>query len=125
MTGNKEAMPDDVSPVDIAVMRQMFHNNATLVSKFALKFIEVANSTLIEMRLAQAEKDLSALGRLGHKLKSSARTIGASGFAELCEALEKAGLDDNWDEAELLLTKIPPALDRITQQFRNEFGEAS
>ena len=118
-------MPDDVSPVDIAVMRQMFHNNATLVSKFALKFIEVANSTLIEMRLAQAEKDLSALGRLGHKLKSSARTIGASGFAELCEALEKAGLDNNWDEAELLLTKIPPALDRITQQFRNEFGEVS
>lgn len=125
MTGREEAMPDEQLPVDIAVMRQMFHNNDTLVSKFALKFIEVADSTLSEMKLAQTAKDLPTLGRLGHKLKSSARTIGASSFAELCEALEKAGLDNNGDEAELLLTKIPPLLDRIIQQFRNEFGEFS
>lgn len=118
-------MPDEQLPVDIAVMRQMFHGNDTLVSKFALKFIEVADSTLSEMKLAQTAKDLPTLGRLGHKLKSSARTIGASSFAELCEALEKAGLDNNWDEAELLLTKIPSLLDRIIQQFRNEFGEFS
>jgi len=125
VTGKEEATPDEQLPVDIAVMRQMFHDNDTLVSKFALKFIEVADSTLSEMKLAQTAKDLPALGRLGHKLKSSARTIGASSFAELCEALEKAGLDNNWNEAELLLTKIPSLLDRIIQQFRNEFGEFS
>lgn len=125
MTGKEESIPDEPLPVDIAVMRQLFHNNSTLVCKFALKFIEVANSTLSEMKLAQVEKDLPALGRLGHKLKSSARTIGASGFAELCEALEKAGRDNDWDEAELLLTKIPFLLERITQQFKKEFGEVS
>ncbi|MBX3615661.1 MAG: Hpt domain-containing protein [Nitrosomonas sp.] len=106
-------------------MRQMFHNNSALVCKFALKFIEVANSTLAEMKQAQAEKDLPALGRLGHKLKSSAKTIGAAGFAELCEALEKAGCDNDWNEAEVLLIKIPLLLDRITRQFQKEFGEIS
>ncbi|MXS76540.1 response regulator [Nitrosomonas sp. JL21] len=108
-------------PVDISVLHQMFHNNATLVRKFGLKFVEVANDTLAEMNLAQAEKDLPALGRLGHKLKSSARTIGASSFADLCEKLEKANLNNNWSNAESLLKQIPVLLTQITQQLEQEF----
>lgn len=115
--------PEAPLPVDISVMSQMFHNNAALVRKFGLKFIEVANDTLMEMKAAQAEKDLLALGRLGHKLKSSARTIGAADFADLCEALETAGVNNNWSDAESLLTKIPPLLERITQQLENEFSK--
>ena len=118
----KGLLPDE-PPVDIAVMRQMFHNNSALVRKFGLKFIEVANDTLAEMKTAHIEKDLPALGRLGHKLKSSARTIGASSFADLCEALEKAGINNNWSDAELLLAKIPPLLQRITQQLESEFSK--
>ncbi|MGV8711240.1 MAG: response regulator [Nitrosomonas sp.] len=108
-------------PVDISVLHRMFHNNATLVRKFGLKFVEVANDTLAEMNVAQAEKDLPALGRLGHKLKSSARTIGASSFADLCEKLEKANLNNNWSNAESLLKQIPVVLTQITQQLEQEF----
>ncbi|MDE2387796.1 MAG: Hpt domain-containing protein [Betaproteobacteria bacterium] len=106
-------------------MLRMFHNNPVLVRKFGLKFIEVATGTLVEMRAAQAGKDLLALGRLGHKLKSSARMIGASGFADLCEALERAGANNSWFDAELLMTKIPLLLERITQQLENELSKLS
>lgn len=119
------SFPDESSPVDIAVMRRMFHNNSALVRKFGLKFIEVATDTLVKMKTAQAGKDLLTLGRLGHKLKSSARTIGASGFADLCEALEKAGIDNNWSGAESLMNEIPLLLERITQQLENEFSRMS
>lgn len=111
--------------VDIAVLRQMFHNNNALVRKFGLKFIEVASDTLAEMKEAQAKKDLAELGRLGHKLKSSARTIGASSFADLCEGLEMANAGNDWSGAESLLEKIPPLLESITQQLANEFSEMS
>ncbi|WP_156797123.1 Hpt domain-containing protein [Nitrosomonas sp. Is79A3] len=111
--------------VDIAVLRQMFHNNNALVRKFGLKFIEVASDTLAEMKEAQAKKDLAELGRLGHKLKSSARTIGALSFADLCEGLEKANTGNDWSGAESLLEKIPPLLESITQQLANEFSEMS
>jgi HPt (histidine-containing phosphotransfer) domain-containing protein len=117
--------PDASLPVDIAVMRRMFHDNPALVRKFGLKFIEVATDTFVEMRTAQAEKDLLALGRLGHKLKSSARTIGASGFADLCEALEKAGADNDWPSAESQMAEIPLLLERITRQLENEFSKIS
>ena len=121
----EELLPDASLPVDIAKMRLMFHDNSVLVRKFGLKFIEVANDTLSEMEVAQTEKNLPALGRLGHKLKSSARTIGALSFADLCEALERASANNNWPDAETLLAKIPLLLKRITQQLENEFNELS
>ena len=127
MTERVEKTPLRAEPVavDMAVLRQMFHNNNALVRKFGLKFIEVANDTLAEMKEAQSKKDLPTLGRLGHKLKSSARTIGASSFADLCEGLEKANTDSNWSDAESLLEKIPSLLEKITQQLENEFSEMS
>lgn len=122
-----EKVPLRAEPVavDMAALRQMFHNNNALVRKFGLKFIEVANDTLAEMKEAQSKKDLAELGRLGHKLKSSARTIGASSFADLCEGLEKANTGNDWSDAESLLEKIPSLLEKITQQLENEFSEMS
>ncbi|MEK7709080.1 MAG: Hpt domain-containing protein [Pseudomonadota bacterium] len=127
MTERVEKAPlrEEPAAVDMAALRQMFHNNNALVRKFGLKFIEVANDTLAEMKEAQSKKDLAELGRLGHKLKSSARTIGASSFADLCEGLEKANNDSNWSDAESLLEKIPSLLEKITQQLENEFSEMS
>ena len=127
MTKRVEKAPLRAEPVavDMAALRQMFHNNNALVRKFGLKFIEVANDTLAEMKEAQSKKDLAELGRLGHKLKSSARTIGASSFADLCEGLEKANTGNDWSDAESLLEKIPSLLEKITQQLENEFSEMS
>ena len=127
MTEQVEKAPLREEPVavDMAALRQMFHNNDALVRKFGLKFIEVANDTLAEMKEAQSKKDLAELGRLGHKLKSSARTIGASSFADLCEGLEKANTGNDWSDAESLLEKIPSLLEKITQQLENEFSEMS
>ena len=121
----KELSLDTSLPVDIAKMRQMFHDNSVLVQKFCLKFIEVAHNTLSEMEVAQVERDLPALGRLGHKLKSSARTIGALSFADICEALEKASANNNWFGAESLLIKIRPLLKQITEQLENELSQLS
>ena len=121
----KASLREEPVAVDMAALRQMFHNNNALVRKFGLKFIEVANDTLAEMKEAQSKKDLAELGRLGHKLKSSARTIGASSFADLCEGLEKANTGNDWSDAESLLEKIPSLLEKITQQLENEFSEMS
>lgn len=121
----KESLPDTSLPVDIVRMRQMFHDNSVLVQKFCLKFIEVANNTLSEMEVAQGERDLPALGRLGHKLKSSARTIGALSFANICEALEKASANNNWFDAESLMVKIRLLLKQITEQLENELSQLS
>jgi len=118
-----EAPIEHSQPVDISAMHRMFHNNAVLVRKFGLKFIEIANSVLAEMQIAQVKNDLPMLGRLGHKLKSSARTIGAASFADLCESLEKTAVNNDRSGAELVLPKITTLLEQITQQLEREFNE--
>lgn len=117
----KGSLPDEPLPVDIAILQQMFHNNTALVRKFGLKFIEVANDTMAEMKAAQADKALPEPSRLGHKLKSSARTIGALSFADLCEDLERAGINNNWSDAESSLVVIPAVLEQIARQLEKEF----
>jgi len=110
-------------PVDMSVLNKAFHHDGDLVSKFANKFIQVANETLLEMKAAKIKHDLATLGGLGHKLKSSARTIGAIGFADLCDRLEAASKNNNWPEAQTLMTQIPLLLERVTQQLEQEIGD--
>ena len=113
----------ELPPIDMKVLYQMFHHNTALVHKFGLKFIEVASSTLAEMQAARANRDLPTLNHLGHKLKSSARAIGALSFADLCENLEKTNTNNNWADAELLLIKIETVLAQISQQLKQEFND--
>lgn len=118
----KERAPVEKPPLDITALYRMFHNNTALVHKIGHLFIDVAHDTLSEMQIAQANKDLSTLSHLGHKLKSSARTIGASSFADLCEGLERANADNDWPNAKLSLSKIPILLERIVRQLEQEFN---
>lgn len=54
--GKKELLSAESLPVDIAILYQMFHNDTVLVRKFGFKFIEVANDTLTEMKIAQSKR---------------------------------------------------------------------
>ena len=59
------------------------------ISKFANKFVDSARQGLLELDAACASRDQLALAALGHKFKSSARTVGAHQFADLCHQLEQ------------------------------------
>lgn len=109
-------------PIEMTVLQQMFHDDRVIMRRFGFKFIEVADQTLCEMKLAQINHDLPELGRLGHKLKSAARTIGALSFAELCELLETANSNNDWIAAETVMVQLPSLLDQITSQLNQEFA---
>lgn len=116
-----DAIQSDEAPViDMNELRKMFRDDTALIRKIAFKFIEVANDTLSEMKMAYDNKDLNELGRLGHKLKSSARTIGAVSFADLCDALETAAPNNDWAPAEIAIQQLPPLLEKIAVQLSKE-----
>ena len=53
----------------------------------------------------------------GHKLKSSARAIGANELADLCQALEKAGKAENWGEIEALEPQLDALMARVEEHI--------
>ncbi|MDX2504477.1 MAG: Hpt domain-containing protein [Gammaproteobacteria bacterium] len=49
-----------------------------------------------------------------HKLKSSARLVGANALADLCLALEVAGKSIDWSEIDSLMPELPSEMDLVT-----------
>ena len=108
--------------IDLTILAQNVKNDKAKVRKFAHKFIEMARTNLAEMDDAQARRDLAQLGGLGHKLKSSASTVGALVFADLCKALEAAGKSGDWPHAELVLPQLHQLLEEISRQVAEELA---
>ena len=56
--------------------------------KYAFMFLEAAREALPEIDAALAAGDLELAARVGHRIKSSARAVGARDFGAVCEDLE-------------------------------------
>jgi CheY-like chemotaxis protein/HPt (histidine-containing phosphotransfer) domain-containing protein len=78
-------------PVDVDVLRKLVGDDDAVIREFLHDFrISAANMTA-ELRAACAAGQAAAAGALAHKLKSSARSVGALPLGELCAQMEQAG----------------------------------
>jgi len=112
----------ETDAIDLAVLGKLFVNDAAKVAKFARSFVRTTRTALTEMEAAHARRDLEALGGLGHKQKSAARSAGALSFAALCQEMEDASKAGDWPRAEVLLAQLPPLLERIAVQVERQTG---
>jgi two-component system sensor histidine kinase/response regulator len=81
---------DALHALDLSVLEKMVGNDAAKFNKFARLFITSMQDVLQQIDDAMARSDLAALSAMGHRAKSTALNIGASGFSEQCRLLEKA-----------------------------------
>jgi len=109
--------------INISALKHVLNNDIELVRKFSRKFIQVAEEALSEIETAKKHRDIKSLELLGHKLKSSARTLGAHHFADLCDGLEMAGIDDDWQQAEQLSNQILASFQHIKRQIEQTLLE--
>ncbi len=78
----------------------------TLVEYYT-SFIESAEEIMEDLQREYVYKNLIGVGDNGHKLKSSARAIGANKLADCCLAIEKAGREENAAAVDELMQQIP------------------
>ena len=120
-TENTTEKPSIDQPnIDLSILGQIVNNDPDKIRKFALMFLETAGDTLVEMDDAYTREDTAAISHLGHKLKSSAKTVGALGVAEICQALEYAGKANDMSELQKLLAELAPLLRQISVQVQQE-----
>jgi HPt (histidine-containing phosphotransfer) domain-containing protein len=80
----------DVRPtIDPARLRELRDDYGDLASDLLELFEKTAAATLGELRAALDSGDADEVRRLAHRLKGSARNVGASGMAEIAAALEQ------------------------------------
>ena len=103
--------------IDLSVLAGLVGNAPDKIGKFALKFLDSAQRSLIEIKEARAANDLTGLCALGHRLKSSARTVGAGKFADLCHALEQLKAGGTLEDADSILEQLEPMLHIIEKEI--------
>ncbi len=78
-----------------ALGRLLDTQDREILSEYYSDFIAASIPTVEQIRSAFHQDDLPAVGSLAHKLKSSARTVGADTLADCCLELETAGKEGN------------------------------
>ncbi|MES2296492.1 MAG: PAS domain S-box protein [Pseudomonadota bacterium] len=110
----------DPEVVDLTVLAKLLGYNPDKVRKFAFKFLETTQEGFTEIDHALAAGDIDAIRELGHRIKSSARTVGAMGIADLCLRLEELPHTDLAGEkaaARVITVQLWPLLEKVTEQI--------
>ncbi len=66
-----------------------------MLAGYYQEFLQSCEPTIEQIRTAYSKNDLIELSSQAHKLKSSARAIGADSLADCCLAIEMAGKEDD------------------------------
>lgn len=104
--------------IDLSILPQMVGTDPAALKKFYLSFIVAAEQGLNELDAALAMGDMSTLGALGHRLKSSAQSVGAMGYAQLCHKLEDSGKNNELKHAQQIVSQLRPLLLRIQAELK-------
>jgi two-component system, sensor histidine kinase and response regulator len=83
--------PVSQKPVDVKVLEQLVGNDPAVIEEFLQDFRVSAAKIGTELRAAVVAADTARAGAAAHKLKSSARSVGALGLGELCAEMERLG----------------------------------
>jgi EAL domain-containing protein (putative c-di-GMP-specific phosphodiesterase class I)/DNA-binding response OmpR family regulator/HPt (histidine-containing phosphotransfer) domain-containing protein len=111
-------VPDSQKSIDLGVLGKFFSKAPEKVAIFAEKFIVSARKGMTEIDEAYQSNNLDELCALGHRLKSSARTVGANGFADLCHNLEQLKHDGNLAQAQVIIATLHPLLEQIALEVQ-------
>ena len=98
---------ENASPVDPEALKQVLGSgDAALMKEFYADFLRSAEPAVSEIAAAYSRRSAKQVGALAHKLKSSARTVGANALADRCETLEQAGNTENWEQIDAFMAGL-------------------
>ncbi|WP_232251028.1 PAS domain-containing hybrid sensor histidine kinase/response regulator [Janthinobacterium sp. 1_2014MBL_MicDiv] len=124
----KTTLAGDPQVIDLSILAKLLGYNPEKVRKFAFKFLQTTQDGFGDIDAALARGDVHQVRELGHRIKSSARTVGALGLAELCHSLETLPPGEPAEEAERarrIVTRLWPLLEQITEQIMNNTSFAN
>ena len=78
-------------PVDVNVLKQLIGDDPGMIAEFLQDFRVSSQKIAADLRAAREAGKAEVAGAAAHKLKSSARSVGALALGDLCAQMEQAG----------------------------------
>ena len=107
----------DPNIIDLSILSQQVDGDLQKARRYGALFVQTMPGSMAELEAALGQGNLSTLAELGHRMKSSARLVGALGLASLCESLEGFRRGGTLGDAQLIVEKMPPLMARISADF--------
>ena len=132
LNGGMEMLTNDVptsniKAVDAAALKEVLGvDDQELLLNFYSDFLRTGEDSVSSIRAAYDSRQSGEVGALAHRLKSSARTVGAHALADCCLALEKAGKLEDWQVIDKNIAALPAYFDEVktwVNDFSNHLAE--
>ncbi len=111
--GQLERPSHQDSAIDPESLNGIFENDHNAKQLLLQKFVLQTNEVFSGFETAFRQRDFEQVRFQCHKLKSSARAVGANSLSDLCLALEMAAHNENWLEIIGLANDLKPAIERV------------
>ena len=86
-------------------------------------YLENAPQLIESIHAAVAARNTESLRVSAHSLKSSSANLGAQQLSDLCRELEKAGVENRLEDAELLLDRLESISRKTLQALQQRLTE--
>ncbi|BCT68187.1 PAS domain S-box protein [Nitrosospira sp. NRS527] len=102
-------------PVDLNVLKELVGDDPTVTSEFLRDFRTSSEKIAADLRGACQGGQAKIAGATAHKLKSSARAVGALALGELCAEMEQAGKAGDTQALNALLPRFESELTAVNK----------
>jgi HPt (histidine-containing phosphotransfer) domain-containing protein len=115
----RHSAPFEPPPLwDSQALGRMVGDDPTMQRRLLDRFVTTTTAQMVEFESMWAARDLKGLASLGHRLKSSAHTVGALQLGALCQDLETLARQDKAEDALALVPEIQRAFTEVEPLLR-------
>ncbi|TAN51336.1 MAG: PAS domain-containing sensor histidine kinase [Methylococcaceae bacterium] len=102
----------EAAAINPSVLSELVGDDPAVLRRLMGKFLESARDNVVAIQDACGARRATAIAAAAHKLKSSARAVGAFALANLCQALEHAARSAPamWSDIDALTVQLPELL---------------
>ena len=108
-----------VPAIDSSALASVFGDDADTIHEILRDFVGPATVNVKEIEEAYTNHSAEGIQAAAHKLKSSARTVGANELADSCLVLERAGKACNWKELDREVPKLAGKLNEVLAYIKD------
>ncbi len=99
--------------IDDRAIKDIFGDDPATFREILTSFVDPSRDIIFDILAAHDKRAAGAVKDAAHKLKSSARSIGADALADICVALEAAGKAGDWKAVDALAPKAKDEFERV------------
>lgn len=113
----EEPMKADEEPVDPTMLVQVVGNDPKLHAELIGDFLKATEDILSQLDGHFTKRQFDKYGGLAHRIKSSARVVGATKMGDMCNKLEVAAKSDDVETVKQLHPMLRPEFQLVKQFF--------